>query len=486
MQCPSALRWDEAADANATARGTEGTEEPEGEAAVGCRGPRHYQGQARFTRRKRPLTEPAGPRPQAITQPPKEAAAQQPQACGLKKADLSLKDMASSTPTRSETQTRGASERSAMRSVALDVGVRQIALCEVKDGQVLERATVRSVSALEKYLGPNTPKAHVAIEACRDAWALHDRLQQWGHEVVMVDTTRVRQLGVGQHGRKTDRIDAQTLALALERGHIPKAHVRSPHRRQLRLHLSVRRALVETRAQYITTTRGLARARGEQLGSSSSQKFLQLLQQTPLEESTRGMVEPLGQVLEKLNEQIAQVEAKLLQLCEQEPAIDRLTTVPGISLITAAAFVSVIDDARRFRYAHQVESYLGLVPSENSSGGRRRVGSITKQGNSYLRALLVQASWRILRIDSEDPLAKWALHLASRRGKRVAVVALARRLAGLLWAMWRDQTVYEPGRVGMQSARGLERQAQSVELQAEAMARAARKVRHKYGPVPAE
>jgi transposase len=373
-----------------------------------------------------------------------------------------------------------------MRSVALDVGVRQIALCEVKDGQVIERATVRSVLALERYLGPNTPKAQVAIEASREAWALHDRLQQWGHETVMVDTTRVRQLGVGQHGRKTDRIDAQTLALALERGHIPKAHVLSPHRRQLRLHLQVRRGLVETRAQYITTIRGLVRASGESLDSCRSANFLELLQQTPLKESTRALVEPLAQILEKLNEQIALTEAKLLELCAQESAIERLTTVPGISLITAAAFVSVIDDAGRFRYAHQVESYLGLVPSENSSGGKRRVGSITKQGNTYLRALLVQASWSLLRGCPEDPLVKWALHLASRRGKRVAVVALARRLSGLLWAMWRDQTVYEPGRVGMQSARGLERQAQSVKFQAEAMARAACKVRHRYRPMPAE
>jgi hypothetical protein len=96
MQGPFALRWDEAASVNATGQGTAKGEEPEVEAAVGCRGPRLSQGQARFARRKRPLTEAAGPWPQAITQPPREAAAQQPQACGLKKADLSLKDMASS------------------------------------------------------------------------------------------------------------------------------------------------------------------------------------------------------------------------------------------------------------------------------------------------------------------------------------------------------------------------------------------------------
>jgi hypothetical protein len=190
-----ALRWDEAADANATGRGTARAEEPEGEAAVGCRGPRLSQGQARFARRKRPL----------------------------------------------------------------------------------------------------------------------------------------RQLGVGQHGRKTDRIDAQTLALALERGHTPKAHVLSPHRRQLRLHLQVRRGLVETRAQYITTIRGLVRASGESLDSCSSTNFLELLKQTTLKESTRALVEPLAQILEKLNEQIALTEAKLLELCAQESAIERLTTVPGIS-----------------------------------------------------------------------------------------------------------------------------------------------------------
>lgn len=373
-----------------------------------------------------------------------------------------------------------------MRIVALDVGVRQIALCEVKDGQVIARATARSIDGLEKYLGPNTPEARVAFEAGRESWPLYDRLLQNKHQPVIVDTTRVRQLGVGQHGRKTDRIDAQTLALALERGLIPKAHVLSPHRRQLRLHLQVRRGLVETRAQYIVTIRDVVRACGESLGTCSSEKFLQLLQRTPLEESTRALVEPLGQILEKLNEQIDQTEAKLLKLCTQEPAIERLTTVPGISLITAAAFVSVIDEAGRFRHAHQVESYLGLVPSEHSSGGKRRVGSITKQGNTYLRALLVQASWRLLRLYPQDPLVQWALHLASRRGKRVAVVALARRLGGLLWALWRDQTVYEPERVGKQSARGLERQAQSIKFQAEAMARAARKMQRRYGPVTAE
>jgi hypothetical protein len=144
----------------------------------------------------------------------------------------------------------------------------------------------------------------------------------------------------------------------------------------------------------------------------------------------------------------------------------------------------VIDEANRFRNAHQVESYLGLVPSEDSTGGKRRLGSISKQGNSYLRAMLVQASWLMLRLPGRsDPLQRWALAIAERRGKRIAAVALARRLAGVLWAMWSDGTVYDPELAACSGARGLRRAAKSIELRAAALERAAIKVRrHRTRP----
>jgi transposase len=95
----------------------------------------------------------------------------------------------------------------------------------------------------------------------------------------------------------------------------------------------------------------------------------------------------------------------------------------------------VIDEAGRFGDAHSVQAYLGLVPCEDSSGGRRRLGSITKQGNSYARAMLVQAAWSVLRCgDESDPLVRWGHAVGERRGKRIAVIALARRLAGVLWS----------------------------------------------------
>ena|GEM_PF-2306639 len=127
-------------------------------------------------------------------------------------ADLSPVALAAGTPTRLVTQKEGAKERSAMRNIGLDLGAKKISFCEVEDGKVVARRTVSVLSALEDTLGVNTPKARVAIEACREAWHVHDELVRWGHEVKLVDTTRVKKLGIGQHGRKTDRIDAEVLA----------------------------------------------------------------------------------------------------------------------------------------------------------------------------------------------------------------------------------------------------------------------------------
>jgi transposase len=366
----------------------------------------------------------------------------------------------------------------------LDLGVKVISYCEVAADAVVQRANVSSVESLESLLGPKAPAARVAIEACREAWFVHAKLTEWGNDVLLVDTTRSRQLGIGQHRRKTDRIDAEVLARAVERGGIPLAHVLSPHRQELRRQLGVRRALVETRSQYVTTVRGLVRERGGVLRLCDTEHFLSNVRKAGLDPHVLHVIRPLLSVLEIIDGQFIQVEQSLEALCAKEPVVLQLTTTPGVGPIVAASFVSVIDDAHRFRRAHQVESYLGLVPSETSSGGKRRIGGITKHGNSYARALLVQAAWVILRTPNRgDPLRSWGQAIANRRGKRIATVALARRLAGLLWAMWRDGTVYDPELVARSGARGLRVAAQSIESRAAALERAARKVRKHRTPL---
>jgi transposase len=364
--------------------------------------------------------------------------------------------------------------------------VRKITYCEVKDGEVVERTTVHGIEELVRLLGPNTLPARVGFEACREAWHVHEVLTEWGHDCLMIDTTRTKQIGVGQHKRKNDRIDAEVIAHAVEAGRLPLAHLLSPERRELRTQLGVRRTLVETRAQYVTTIRGIVRSKKGCLPSCSSEDFVAKLKSTRLDEHTRELVAPLARALEVIGAQLAVVEVKLEALCAREPVILALSTAPGVGRVVSAVFVSVIDDARRFSGAHQVESYLGLVPGEDSSGGRRRIGAITKQGNSYARAMLVEAAWCILRLrDDSDPLKRWAEAIAERRGKRIAVVALARRLAGVMWAMWRDGTVYEPARLGRKMAQGLDREAQGLDLRAAALRRAATKTARRKSAVRA-
>jgi transposase len=345
------------------------------------------------------------------------------------------------------------------RYVGLDIG-KATELCEVRQERVTRRATVRKEEQLEAILAPGTGgRARVVLEACREAWYLFDLLTGWGHEVWVVDTTRVRTLGIGQHKRKNDRIDAEILARAAESGRVPRAHVLSHASQRLRVQLGVRRTLVETRAQYVGTIRSILRSDGLAVPGCAVEAFLGKLKATTLPPDVRETIKPLVVALEAIGPQIEKVDKVLDERCADLPVVQLLSSAPGVGRIVSAAFVSVIDNPGRFGNAHQVEAYLGLVPSESTSG-KRKLGAITKQGNSYVRAMLVQAAWNVLRKRGSDPVKTWGLALAKRRGKRVAVVAVARRLAGILWAMWRDTTVYAAPSVGQSSARGKRREAE--------------------------
>ena len=188
----------------------------------------------------------------------------------------------------------------------------------------------------------------------------------------MLDTTRIRQIGVGQHGRKNDAIDAEAIAMALESGRVPLAHVLSPARRALRAKLSVRGELVEMRAQYVTIIRGLARAAGVLLADVRA--------------STRSWRSSSGAT----GWPDARADGTTGRDAQGRPGADRARRRRagadgqgatrssrcarprrGSALIVAATFVSVIDEAKRFRNAHAVSAYLGLVPGENTTGGKR-------------------------------------------------------------------------------------------------------------------
>ena len=164
-----------------------------------------------------------------------------------------------------------------------------------------------------------------------------------------------------------------------------------------------------------------------------------------LPDELQATIAPLLAHWDHLTEQLTAADVQLEATVASNPVVQRLTTAPGVGPVIATAFVATLDEAGRFGGAHQVASYLGLVPSEDSSADRHRRGHITKAGNPRMRWLLVQAAWAALRSRRADTagLRAWAAQLATRRGHRIATVALARRLAGILFAMWRDQTTFD-------------------------------------------
>jgi transposase len=180
------------------------------------------------------------------------------------------------------------------------------------------------------------------------------------------------------------------------------------------------------------------------VGTGNAEGFVKRVERLALSGQLRSEIAPLLAVLLSVNHQLEWVDGRLGHLAQSDETVARLCTAPSVGLVTAAAFASTIDEVNRFRNAHQVEAYLGLTPSEMSSGERQHKGRITKAGNSRMRRLLVRVAVSILRLRSPqtEALRDWASSIAIRRGKKIATVALARRMAGVLYAMMRDRTRY--------------------------------------------
>ncbi len=202
--------------------------------------------------------------------------------------------------------------------------------------------------------------------------------------------------------------------------------------------LAVRDALVRSRTRWISVVRALLRQHGYRLRSGAAESFIGRREELGLAAELQAEIEPLVRAMRRVNEQLAALEQRIETMAQDDEVVERLRTAPGVGPLTALSFVAT------------VESSLGLVPREWSAGEQQQRGKITKQGSGRMRALLVGAAWRILRRQEVvgSKLRHWAERIATRRGKRVAVVALARRLAGMLYALWRDASVYDETRVG--------------------------------------
>lgn len=338
-----------------------------------------------------------------------------------------------------------------MDTIGLDLHKRESQLCILaEDGSVAERRIVTSRERFTAVLG-NRPRARILLEASTESEWVAKHLESLGHEVVVADPNYAPMYSSRTRRVKTDKRDARALAEALKIGAYRHAHRVSAERRHIRAELVVREALVRTRTRYISIAKALVRRDGLRVAGSEAEKVAKRIAELELSDSLASELMPLFQVLAPVNEQIASADQRITALSKNDPEVALLTTAPSIGPITSSAVVATVDDITRFKSAHQFEAFIGLVPGERSSGEKRRIGRITKAGNSRVRYLLVEAAWRIMRSKSEETAAlrEWALLIAVRRGKRVAVVALARRLAGILYAMWRDKAPYNASMLRM-------------------------------------
>jgi transposase len=321
-------------------------------------------------------------------------------------------------------------------------GFQQVAFVDTETGELQERRLQHREEAEKFYqeLAGQGMKVRVGMEASGHARWFERLLAELQLELLIGDAAEIRTKRVRK--QKTDRQDAQLILKLMLKGDFPQIWVPSWENRDLRQLLWHRHRMVQARTRIMNQLQAVALNEGlrckKRLWRDAGREQLESFRLAPWASQRRC---DLLELLDRLNPTIAKLTQAIEQEVEKYPEARRLRTHPGVGSLTALAFVLILGRAERFQCGKQIASYLGLVPLEESSGNRRRLGHITKQGNSLLRFLLVEAAQVTAR-----SLPEWRskyFHLAMRRGRKIAKVAMARRLAVQLYWMMRKGWDYE-------------------------------------------
>lgn len=331
-----------------------------------------------------------------------------------------------------------------MQHFAIDLGGRESQVC-IRDerGKILRESRVPTTQLAN--LLSQQPPSRVVMETCSEAFTVARWAQARGHEIRIVPASAVRALGVGARGLKNDVRDAQVLSDVSTKVDLISVHLPSDLSRERKARCTAREALVQARTKLVNVARSFLRQRISHVRCTP--QTLPGKVRASLLSSDEGLpsyVEHVLQAVEALTQQIKEADRELSELAAQDPTCRLLMTIPGVGPVTAMRFVAAIDDPSRFRSTEQVCSYLGLTPGENTTGFKPRRTGITKAGAPNVRRTLAQAAWCLWRIRPDDPLVLWAQRVADRRGKLKANIALCRKLAALMFVMWRNNTPYNP------------------------------------------
>ena len=322
----------------------------------------------------------------------------------------------------------------------LHTRMQQVAMLDTETGELVEKRLEHESGEAKRFYQGLKEAALVGIESTGYTRWFAEMLAELGHELAVGEAGKIR--AKDPRKQKHDRRDAELILNLLVKGDFPKIWLPTAEERDVRVLLEHRHQLLEMRTraqnglQAIALSHGLRRR--QRLWSKAGQEELKKI---PLREGMGRRREDLTQLVQQLNRWIKELDLRIAQEVARRPEAQRLMTHPGVGPLTALGTVLVLGPVERFPDDRHVTSYLGLIPREDSSGGRQRFGHLTKQGNRLLRWLLVEAAGVACRYD--PCLRRGYRRLAFRKGTAVAKVAVARKLAIRLYIMLRDRIDYQ-------------------------------------------
>ena len=324
-----------------------------------------------------------------------------------------------------------------MEHIGIDVHQKYSEICVVSEqGEIVIRQRITTTESQLRSFFKGRPQSRVIIECGPMTPWVYRLLSELAHEVVVVNPRRVRL--IAESSLKTDVLDAEVLARVgrLDLGLLRPVYQRSQEAQELRTRLRARSALVKSRTALINTVRGTLRAQGYRMGSSSTRNFLPRYLTVKVPPSLAQAVDPLVETIVELTNRIDPLHKELVAESRSSELLVRLQTVPGVGPLVSLAFVGWMDQPKRFQKSRDVGPCLGLRPRLRGSGGYEYRGRITREGDSEMRRLLVQAAHAALHCRADSALKRWAEQLLIRVGKSKTVVALARKIGVLLHRLW--------------------------------------------------
>ena len=318
-------------------------------------------------------------------------------------------------------------------------GFQQVAIFDNITGEMEEKRLQHRAEAEQFYRSRAGQEVRVGMEACGHYPWFERWLEELGIELWFGDAARVRAAEVRK--QKTDRRDAEHLLELLRQNRFPRIWVPSLEVRDVRQLLVHRHKQVQARTRTKNQLQAMALSHGVQKKYKLWTKAGRAeLEQLPLLAYAAERRQRLLESLDSLEVEIVELDRRVAEEAGQRPDAERLMTHPGVGSVTALAMVLTLGPAERFGSGKQVGSYFGLIPREDSSGGKQRLGKISKQGSSFLRFLLVEAGQTAARYDPQ--LKRFYRRLAVRKNRSVAKVAVARKLATRLYLMLREDWTY--------------------------------------------